>query len=338
MPLASFLSAGRFMWQIVSLCLLAGACPSNTGEPVADKAAGERWAVILVGLPGDDEHETIFRETADAWQKWLTETLDFPSEHVLRLPAAPAAKDRAPDKMTALAIRTQIAGLSKTLQPDDTLWVFTLGHGNHDGKQAWFHVAGRDPSNADFGRWLDEIKCREQVLWLTHSCSGWFLKPLSKPGRIVIAATAADDEVNETEFPYALASVVARPADQLDEDQDGTVSIAELFTAVVAEVTSRFTSDKRVPTEHAQVDDNGDGRGSESLVQKKEATDAEVNPAAEQPTTPAPAPAPVDGDLARKTAIPLREPLKRSIDCAPVREPVPPGPGVQRAKNLPPSK
>jgi hypothetical protein len=37
-----------------------------------------------------------------------------------------------------------------------------------------------------------------------------------------------------------------------------------LFVAVAAEVTSRYAADKRVPTEHAQLDDNGDGRGTEA--------------------------------------------------------------------------
>jgi hypothetical protein len=291
------------MLQLVCVCLLAGASPSNAQEPVADKADSEHWAVILAGIPGDEEHETLFRETADAWQKWLTGTLKISADHVLRLPARQAEKDEAPVKLTADAMRTTFADLSKKLRPDDALWVFTLGHGNYDGKHAWFHVAGRDPSEEDFGRWLSEVRCREQVIWLTHSSSGWFVKPLSKPGRIVIAATAADDESNETEFPHALATVVEQLPKMLDADHDGHVSVAELFAAVLREVHSRFTSDKRLPTEHAQLDDNGDGRGTEELAPIKEADDTE-------PATPNPATAKVDGDLARKTFIPFREPVK----------------------------
>jgi hypothetical protein len=297
------------MLQLVCACLVAGAISSDRPDSAdenaaAEKTTGQRWAVILVGIPGDDAHAVLFRKTADAWQEWLISSLQFPAGQVLRLPAAPtegqADKDPAAVPLTAATIRTTFADLSGKLGPDDTLWVFTLGHGNYDGKRAWFHVAGRDPSHEDFGRWLSEVRCREQVIWLTHANSGWFVKPLSKPGRIVIAATAADDESNETEFPQALATVISRPLKTLDADEDGRLSVAELFSAVVQEIANRFQSDKRLPTEHAQLDDDGDGKGSEDLTPPAKTDNTDAAP------TPQPATAPRDGDLARKTFIPLK--------------------------------
>ena len=291
------------MLHLVCACLMAGAISSDCDDPPQDRApeqkAGRRFAVILVGIPGDDAHAALFRKTADAWQKWLTESLQFPAAQVLRFPVPPidpAAEKISPAApLTAETIRSTFAELSAKLGPDDTLWVFTLGHGNYDGKHAWFHVVGRDPSNEDFGRWLSDVPCREQVLWLTHANSGWFVKPLSKPGRIVIAATAADDESNETEFPQALATVISKPQNTLDADQDGRLSVAELFAAVVKEVANRFHSDKRLPTEHAQLDDDGDGKGSEDIVPKPAAVKDDSAPGT-QPVVSV-----RDGDLARDT-------------------------------------
>lgn len=279
--------------HILFFALILATPSAGAWQPAPVEPTGRRWAVILVGLPGDAEHEKLFRETADVWQKWLTETLDFPAEQVVRLPAMAEDKNKPQPLLTAEAIRKQLAELQHKLQPDDALWLFTLGHGNYDGKEAWFHVSGRDPSGADFGRWLSEVRCREQVIWLTHSGSGWFVKPLSRPGRIVIAATAADDESNETEFPHALATAANLPPADLDADKDEQISVAELFAGVTREVEKRFKSDNRIPTEHSQLDDNGDGRGTETL-------------AAKDPSETAP-PAKTDGDLARKTYLPLRQ-------------------------------
>jgi hypothetical protein len=292
------------MVQLVCGCFLAGVLSSNGEDPPADKPLPERWAVILVGIPGDKDHERLFHKTADAWNEWLTGTLEFQANHVLVLAGEQGEKKRV-SGTTAEAIRTTFATLSEKLRPDDALWVFTLGHGHYDGRHAWFHVVGRDPSNDDFGRWLGEIRCREQVFWLTHASSGWFVKPLSQLGRIVVAATAADDESNETEFPEALATVAAQPAATLDEDRDGKVSVAELFAAVVREVLESFNSDKRLPTEHAQLDDNGDGRGSEELADKNDPAESEppAGAAVKPPTSK------IDGNLARKTFIPYRKPV-----------------------------
>ena len=285
---------------ILNVASLASAQSQET-----EAAGGQRWAVILVGLPGDESHADLFRETADAWQTWLTESCEIPREQVLRLPQRTQENEAAAPALTSDSIRTTLAELNKKLKPNDSLWVFTLGHGNYDGKQAWFHLAGKDPSAEDFGRWFSEIRCREQVLWLTQSNAGWFVKPLSRPGRIVIAATAADDESNETEFPHALATVVQSPATMLDTDQDDKVSVAELFAAVVREVTRRFQDDKRLPTEHAQLDDNGDGKGTEDLTPTTKTLETEK----------------LDGAVARKTFVPMNKKETsfhdiRAKDCA----------------------
>ena len=276
------LGVAQPMLVLAFITVLNVASLTSAQQPAAEAVGGQRWAVILVGLPGDESHADLFRETADTWQKWLTESLDLPREQVLRLPRRTQENEAAAPALTADAIRTAINELNQKLKPNDSLWVFTLGHGNYDGKQAWFHLAGKDPSAENFGRWFSEVRCREQVLWLTQSNAGWFVKPLSRPGRIVIAATAADDESNETEFPHALATVVQSPAKMLDTDQDEKVSVAELFTAVVREVERRFQNDKRLPTEHAQLEDNGDGKGTEDL----------------NPTTK------LDGALAKRTIVP----------------------------------
>jgi hypothetical protein len=291
------------MWPLLCVCILSGVLAADPQEVPDEQPSGERWAVILVGIPGDAEHAKLFDRTADSWEYWLTEALEFDADHVLRLPLKSATSD-APAGLTADVIRTTFVDLAAKLSEEDSLWVFTLGHGNYDGKHAWFHVAGRDPSHEDFARWLSEIRCREQVFWLTQANSGWFVKPLAKPGRIVIAATAADDESNETEFPEALATIAHRTADQLDADRDNRVSLAELFTAVTAEVLKRFQSDKRLPTEHAQIDDNGDGKGTEELAAKKTSEDSDP-PTGAPVTVKAPV-AKVDGDLARKTFVPYR--------------------------------
>jgi len=232
----------------LALALLGGGLASAA-------RAEDRWVVILVGIGGEPEYDKKYQEVAAAWQMWFQDELKIPAEQIIQ----------PPSPLTSAAIEEAIADVAAKATANDSFWLLTLGHGDHDGRHARFHVSGRDPTEADWPRWLAEVKCREQVLWLTHSSSGWLLKPLSKPGRVIITATEAAEEVNETEFPYALAQVMKSPAKECDADGDGRVSLAELFPRAVAKTNERFAADKRLPTEHAQLDDNGDGRGSEEL-------------------------------------------------------------------------
>lgn len=123
------------MMPLVCGFLLAAALASEVEDPPADKPPPERWTVILVGIPGDKDHEKLFRKTADAWQEWLTGTLQFEADHVLILTGAPGEKKRLAGT-TAEEIRTTFATLNEKLKPDNALWVFTLEHGHYDGKRA----------------------------------------------------------------------------------------------------------------------------------------------------------------------------------------------------------
>lgn len=244
------------------LALAFGQAADDASPPEAAPPAN-RWAIVVVGLPGDEEHESLFGAAGQAYVRWLTESLAFDPGRVLLVghnPAEPEAKLGATKEQIAVAV----AELSPQIQPEDTLWIVTLGHANYDGERGWLHLAGPDLNDLELAELFAEVECREQVFWLTHTCSGWFLPALSRPGRIVIAATEADQEVNETEFPQALLEAASRPTPELDRDADGRVSLAELFLAASQRVAEIFQADNRVPTEHSQLDDDGDGRGSEA--------------------------------------------------------------------------
>jgi hypothetical protein len=300
--------------------------PAETPTPQA-QSVGQRHAVIIAGLPGDEEHAALFAATTAAWRGWLTETLDFAPERVLTCASADAQAGAPATRESMGDLFQELAG---RLTEDDSLWVLVLGHGNYDGRQSFLHVAGPDPDGPRFASWLEPIRCREQVVWLTQTCSGWWVKPLSRPGRIIVAATAADQEENETEFPHALTTVAPMNHKELDANGDGHVSVLELFVATSKVADARFAADERIPTEHAQLDDNGDGRGTEVPdLKAPPPVDPPVDPSAtapgtadaSSPPTPAPAPAPIphDGQLAATVLLSYRvraEPPAAST-CAP---------------------
>jgi len=244
------------------LALAFGQAAAHDAPPLAAPPAN-RWAIVVVGLPGDEEHESLFGAAGQAYVRWLTEALAFDPGRVLLVGHDPAERE-AKLGATKEQITAAVADLAAQIQPDDALWIVTLGHANYDGERGWLHLAGPDQNDLELAELFAEVECHEQVFWLTHTCSGWFLPALSRPGRIVIAATEADHEVNETEFPQALLEAASRPTPELDRDADGRVSLAELFLAASQRVAEIFQADNRVPTEHPQLDDDGNGRGSEA--------------------------------------------------------------------------
>ena len=217
----------------------------------APEPVGMRRALIICGLPGDDEHRTMYAAAVSKIVESLTGRCGFPASEVWVRFGSDARSEasfgptsnRGPAERAG--IEADVAELRPRLAPEDALWVIVLGHGHYDGRHSHLNLAGPDLDERDFARIFAGLKAREQVFVITTSASGFFLKPLTGPGRVVITATEPDREVNETLFPMALADVLATPPPEADRDKDGALSLLELYLAVVIDVLKRYAAAER---------------------------------------------------------------------------------------------
>jgi hypothetical protein len=239
--------------------------PADKAAPSAGK--GVRHALILCGHPGDAAHAKSFAETVGKLGDGLTRTLGIPEDrqHVVFGAEQPKDLPRATGPATKEAVVAAVAEVRKELRPEDGLWVIVLGHGHHDGRQMNWNLPGPDMTAAEFGKLFADVTCREQVFVMTTSLSGYFVRPLARRDRVVIAATEPDAETNETTFPAVLADRLAAglKPDEDDVDKDGKLTVYDLFVVVAREIATTYAGAEQLATEHAQLDDDGDGVGHE---------------------------------------------------------------------------
>jgi hypothetical protein len=265
------------MWYFVPL-IWAATVPAQAPPPpkVPAEAASankelvapkQRHALILCGHPGDAEHVKSFTETIRKLGDGLTKTVGIPPERQYILFGADRPKDLpgATGPATREVVAEKVAEVRKAVHPEDGLWVICLGHCHHDGRKAWWNLPGPDLSAAEFGKLFANIACREQVFVMTTSLSGFFLAPLSRPGRVVITATEADAETNETTFPAVFAQFLAADLTLADHDldKDGKLSLFDLYVVTAKEIAQTYAGAEQLATEHQQLDDDGDGVGHE---------------------------------------------------------------------------
>lgn len=251
---------------IAPLLLFTAAAPA-----AAESAPGTRRALIFCGHPGDAEHREQYAETVSKLSKSLEQELGF-QEIVVLFGAEDMLSDTGPapeavnGPCTQESIRTAAAELRQSLQPEDALWVLAIGHAHLDGRDSWFNVAGPDLHQEHFGELFRDLECREQVFWITTPASGFYARTLAQDGRVVITATEADREINATVFPHVLANVLSEPPPDLDADGDAAITLLDLYLAVARGVAEQYLEENALPTEHAQLEDNGDGRGTEIQI------------------------------------------------------------------------
>jgi hypothetical protein len=301
--LPSCILAGVLSWIALGLPVALGLPTERLTQKDENSAAAAPphrgdHALIIVGLPGDDDHAARFGELVRTYRQWLTQRLGFPDSGVRIVFGAAGEPSLKAGAATREAIASEATAIRKGLTPEDRLWVIILGHANERGGHVYLHLPGPDLREDELAKLFDGITCREQVFLVTTAASGSFLKALSAKGRIVITATTADLERNETEFPHALADLCRQTPPDLDQNADGRASVWEFFVSMGKLVEARFAADKRTATEHALLDDNGDGIGSERPDQARTQKDA-----GELKTKKAPI---ADGELAKKTILPLQ--------------------------------
>ncbi len=268
-----------------------------------------RRTLIICGHPGDETHREMFAQSITAIRETLISRFEHTPENVWVLFGGDELAGEAPliegvrGDSTQASIAATVAELAAALDSADSLWIITIGHTHYDGRLSWFNLPGPDLNQNTFAEVFADLDCRELVFWITTPASGFYIKPLTGPQRCIISATEADREINETTFPHVLADVLSTFSTmEGDEDGDGAVSLLDLYLNLTRTIAQRYVDDMQLSTEHAQLDDNGDGRGSEIQI---DYLSEELGGRASEGIRPPSRPANADGNRAAQILLPI---------------------------------
>lgn len=203
--------------------------------------------LLVIGAPGEDQYGEMFLDWADKWR---------------------AVADAAGAKITVIGEDGEgatdrdrlVAELRRQAETDcELFWLVLIGHGTFDGHAAKFNLRGPDFTAEELGEWLAPIDTRTVVINCASS-SAPFINALAAKHRIIITAAKSGYEMNFARFGHYLAGAIDDP--RADLDKDDQVSLLEAYLAACRQVAEFYDEDARLATEHALLDDNGDGLGT----------------------------------------------------------------------------
>lgn len=247
---------------IVLATVVCAQTPSNTSVPRKKSPADpNKHAVIINGAGGEPVYAKQFEQWTMDLRLVLSERFGFDGNQIKVLTEKPA--DATSTRATAEEVKRTFTSLKTQLNANNILFVFLIGHGSFDGKESKFNLVGPDLSATEYNALLSSLPTDRIVVFNMASASGEFIKSLAAKGRIVVTATRSGQETNATRF--AGFFIDALKANDADTDQDGHISVLEAFV-----YANRLTGDfykraGRLATEHALLDDNGDGVGHDKL-------------------------------------------------------------------------
>ena len=227
-------------------------------------AQEQTHALIVVGLGGNADYRDRFHNQAVALREAFTSKHGMLSEHVTYLGERPeSAPEIVTDKSTRDNVLSYLSTIAQQMGSSDRLLVILIGHGTSGQAEARFNITGPDLAPSDLQMALTGFPTQTLALVHTGSASGGFLEPLSGPNRIIITATRTQRERNATEFAQFFVEAITGESADLNKDE--RVSLLEAYQYAREEVIRFYEDEKEILTEHAVLDDNGDGTGSEEV-------------------------------------------------------------------------
>lgn len=230
---------------------------SNVLQNASPPSDPNKFAVIINGASGEAAYAKQFTQWTANLHAALTGKFGFAADHVKVL--TEKAGEGNTTRATADEVKRTFAALKSELKPENVLFIFLIGHGTWDGKEAKFNLVGPDLSATEYNNLLSPLPTHRIVLVNMASASGEFIKPLSQKGRVIVTATRNGQEQNATRFAeFFIAALTATDA---DTDQDGHISVLEAFAYANRLTAEFYTRAGRLATEHPLLEDNGDGIG-----------------------------------------------------------------------------
>lgn len=248
------------------LAIVAVGLSLSLPRPALFGSDGERpetraHLVLVIGAPGAPEYESEFGQWAERWAK-AAESAGADLSRIGPFTGSSRASSE-PDLNDRQRLLREIRAAGEVSESDAAVWLVLIGHGTFYQDVAKFNLRGPDVSASEMAEELRGVD-RPTVVVNCASASGPFINRLSGDNRVIVTATKSGTEVNFARFGDYLSQAIR--SDRSDLDHDEQISILEAFLRASAEVRQFYQSASRLSTEHALIDDNGDGRGTPATM------------------------------------------------------------------------
>lgn len=197
--------------------------------------------VVIEGLGGEKRYAGQFAEQVTAIASAAATMTS--SDRVTLLRSDAATRD---------AIVEYFDQLNASLNENDRLAVYLIGHGSYDDHQYKFNLPGPDLTGEELKNLLDANPAGTQLLVNTSSASGALQEHMTDDRRTLILATKSGVERHATRFGgYFVAALSTGSADL---DKNSIVTAAEAFQFAERQVADYYERNGQLATEHPGID------------------------------------------------------------------------------------
>ena len=235
-----------------------GHAQEGADRVIASPPSPTLHALVVAGINGDPQE---IRDKAQAVQRLhrYFGTLDGVQATFLVSPESPVAQlGRESTRANLLA---KLESLANAVQPGDEVLFYFVGQANIVGEDLRLNLPGSDVRHRELVEALAPLAVVPSVIVLDCPGAGMAVKPLTHPGRIVIAA-ARSDQPHSTRFSSYFVPALSSP--EGDVDGDGHTSLLEAFQWSAQQIDALYRDQGLMKNETPILEDDADGEPSQS--------------------------------------------------------------------------
>ena len=244
--------------RLFSICLLLG------GMGLVTDVRADMYYLIVEGLGGEPRYAERFAAQA--------ESLAHAAQRSLRGGSRVSLLNG--DAASRESIASELQRLAEVATPGDSLVVFLIGHGTHDGNQYKFNLPGPDIDGETLAELLGGVPAGQQVVVNATSASGAILELWLSEGRTLITATKTGGERNATRFGQYWAEALS--SDEADANKNGAITVQEAFDFTARKVADSYEREGTLATEHPQLIGETAGTFNVAFLENRIATTREL--------------------------------------------------------------
>jgi hypothetical protein len=226
-------------------------------------AQAQTRALVVTGLGAEPKYQQQFRSLGARLTTALSTKYGIPTANISWLGEDSTNTSKMyKGRSTSQNIMREIDALGAAAKPNEQVLIILIGHGSGQADESKFNIPGPDITVKEFNTALSRFAAQRVAFLNLTTASGDAVGFMSNPNRIVITATKSAYERNESQFARFFVEALDKDG-AADVDKDGRVSLLEAYRYAAQETRKSYENDERMLTEHAQLDDDGNGRGSD---------------------------------------------------------------------------
>ncbi|MFB3891843.1 MAG: hypothetical protein ACE15C_07450 [Phycisphaerae bacterium] len=203
----------------------ATAPATQTTRPTQPARPGRTFALLVGGMSGSPVYARRHQDWLKRFHALLTKA-GAKAEDIVAICGDKDFKDPIVKGIaTSDAIIEALADMAAKVGPQDQFVLVIVGHGSSSDEVPALVLPGPDLRGEALAKALSAVGGNQVVLDLS-GCSGQFLKPLAKKGRVNISALSPDDTAEPVFAEFFLRGMESGRA---DADKNGTVTLLEAY-------------------------------------------------------------------------------------------------------------